>query len=114
MIDGKITQSNHKTFLVDSKLCTCTCGHSQSNGIGCGHVFSFISTLQTHLPPHPTPCDYIPYCFFLLGLRHTHTQNISSISLPKFELAAEIVVPKEKGARGLFKVNRYTNGKQRK
>ena len=104
MTDGKITQRNHKTFLVDLKLHTCTCGHA----------FSFISTLQTHLPNHPNPRDYIPYYFSLLAWRNTYTQNITSISLPKFEPVAEIVAPKEKKARGRPKVNRHTIGSQRK
>lgn len=114
MTAGKITQRNHKTFIVDLILRTCSCGHFQSNGIPCGHVFSFISTLQIHRPTHSNPRDYVPYYFSLLAWKNTYTHNITAISLPKFEPVAEIVAPKEKKARGRPKVNRYTIGSKRK
>ena len=116
-MSGIITQRNHKTYVVDMVYRTCSCGHFQPNGIPCGHVFSFIYTLQTLIPTTPSPRDYIPYFFTLLAWKNTYAQNISPVSLLNLPHQADISLAPpttEKRYKGRPKIKRGTIGEQRK
>jgi len=67
LTSGLVTQSNHKTYVTNLHLRTCTCGHFQENGIPCGHAFTLIRSLQSHIPVHPNPRDYVPYYFTIVA-----------------------------------------------
>ena len=112
---GIVRQANSHTFIVDLITKTCTCGHFQENQIPCGHVFSFVSTLQSCIPDHCTPRDYIPKFFLSETWQKTYFSNFSPISLMDISMSHEISAPKkERKVQGRPKVKRYIAGEQRK
>lgn len=117
-----VTQTNKKTFIVDLTLARCSCGHFQSNGIPCGHAFSFICYLQSCFSNHSNPGDYIPTCFTSVAWQKTYVSNISPVSVTGLTLSTtsddqsmEVLAPaKERKAQGRPKIKRFIRGEQRK
>jgi len=60
---------------------TCSCGHFQGNVIPCSHGFTIIQTLQSNIPEHPKPRDYVPYYFTTMVWQYTYLSNLRPISL---------------------------------
>jgi len=119
---GLITQSNHKKIVTDLHFWTCSCGHFQANGIPCGHGFTLIQTLQSDIPGHPKPRDYVPYYFTTIACLLTYLSNLRPISLDLVKSNSyritdcnPVVVPQaEREAMGRPKVKRMIAGELRK
>ena len=112
-----ITQTNKKTFIVDLSTSSCSCGNFQSNGIPCGHVFSFIYYLQSCFSAHSHPSDYVPKCFTILAWKETYATNLAPISLTDLtdHQDESISAPsKERKGQGRPKVKRFISGEKRK
>ena len=116
---GSITQRNNKIFSTDLWYRTCTCAHFQSNGIPCGHAFTLIHKLQSVLPAHASPRDYVPYYFTTLAWQQTYEDPLASISLTDLKakpLGDQVLVtPKvERKIMGRPKVKRMVAGESKR
>ena len=71
--------------------------------------------LQSQIPNHPSPRDYIPDTFFSQTWQKTYCSNISPISLMEITGSNQVSAPKkERNPQGRPKLKRFTAGEQRK